>query len=95
MQPPDVALFFSKIQNNTLLTLNPLVYKVLILSPLCAFSDKKLLAQGPGETLVAAEEEAARVALRKLYGYTESRKPLDFSPQPQQPQRVLQSVSSS
>lgn len=47
--------------------------------PVCHFSDKKLLAQGPGETLVAAEEEAARVALRKLYGYTENRTPFDFS----------------
>lgn len=60
------------------------------------YSDKKLLAQGPGETLAAAEEEAARVALRKLYGYTESRKPIDFSPPPPPPQQqVLQSVSSS
>ncbi|XP_017279442.1 39S ribosomal protein L44, mitochondrial [Kryptolebias marmoratus] len=59
------------------------------------YSDKKLLAQGPGETLIGAEEEAARVALRKLYGYTENRKPFDFSPQ-QQPQRpLLQSASSN
>uniref|UniRef100_A0A671ME93 Large ribosomal subunit protein mL44 n=1 Tax=Sinocyclocheilus anshuiensis TaxID=1608454 RepID=A0A671ME93_9TELE len=34
------------------------------------YSDRKLLAQGPGETVLAAEEEAARVALRKLYGPT-------------------------
>ncbi|KAI7801125.1 39S ribosomal protein L44, mitochondrial [Triplophysa rosa] len=43
------------------------------------YSDRKLLAQGPGETVLAAEEEAARVALRKLYGYTENRRPWDFS----------------
>ncbi|XP_048838371.1 39S ribosomal protein L44, mitochondrial [Brienomyrus brachyistius] len=43
------------------------------------YSDKKLLAEAPGETILAAEEEAARVALRKLYGYTENRKPWDFS----------------
>ncbi|TNN28137.1 39S ribosomal protein L44, mitochondrial [Liparis tanakae] len=42
--------------------------------------DRKLLAQGPGETLAAAEEEAARVALRRLYGYTGNHRPLDFSP---------------
>nr|XP_057935967.1 39S ribosomal protein L44, mitochondrial [Doryrhamphus excisus] len=59
------------------------------------YSDKKLLAQGPGETLAAAEEEAARVALRKLYGYTENRRPFDFTPQPQHEQPLLQSVSSS
>lgn len=74
-----------------ILPFNPPVCKVVMLS---SFSDKKLLAQGPGETLAAAEEEAARVALRKLYGYTESRKPIDFSPPPQQ-QQVLQSVGSS
>ncbi|XP_059188051.1 39S ribosomal protein L44, mitochondrial [Centropristis striata] len=56
------------------------------------YSDKKLLAQGPGETIVAAEEEAARVALRKLYGYTENRRPFDFSPL-QQP--LIQAVSSN
>lgn len=59
------------------------------------YSDKKLLAQGPGETIAAAEEEAARVALRKLYGYTESRKPLDFSPTQQHQQPLLQSVSNN
>ncbi|MEQ2239559.1 hypothetical protein ILYODFUR_005620 [Ilyodon furcidens] len=57
------------------------------------YSDTKLLAQGPGETLVGAEEEAARVALRKLYGYTENRRPFDFSPQQQRQQTLLQSVS--
>ncbi|XP_047449613.1 39S ribosomal protein L44, mitochondrial [Mugil cephalus] len=61
------------------------------------YCDKKLLAQGPGETLGAAEEEAARVALRKLYGYTENRRPFDFSPQQQQQQQqpLIQSVSSN
>lgn len=37
------------------------------------FSDKKFLAEGTGETILAAEEESARVALRKLYGFTENR----------------------
>lgn len=41
-------------------------------------SDRKLLAQAPGETTVAAEEEAARVILRKIYGYMENRTPFDF-----------------
>ncbi|XP_008292758.1 large ribosomal subunit protein mL44 [Stegastes partitus] len=59
------------------------------------YSDKKLLAQGPGETVVAAEEEAARVALRKLYGYTENRRPVDFSPQHQHQQPLIQSASSN
>ncbi|KAM4742342.1 large ribosomal subunit protein mL44 [Anableps anableps] len=59
------------------------------------YSDMKLLAQGPGETLVGAEEEAARVALRKLYGYTENQRPFDFSPQQQHQQTLLQSVSSN
>lgn len=49
-------------------------------------SDKKLLAQAPGETAAAAEEEAARVVLRKMYGYTENRAPFDFCRrQPEQP----------
>ncbi|XP_018587624.2 large ribosomal subunit protein mL44 [Scleropages formosus] len=43
------------------------------------YSGKKLLAEGPGETVLAAEEEAARIALRRLYGYTENRRPWDFS----------------
>ncbi|NXS10527.1 RM44 protein, partial [Neodrepanis coruscans] len=48
------------------------------------YCDKKILAEGPGETLLAAEEEAARVALRKLYGYTENRRPWDYSkPKPE------------
>ncbi|KAM9801121.1 large ribosomal subunit protein mL44 [Neosynchiropus ocellatus] len=58
------------------------------------YSDKKFLSQGPGETLTAAEDEAARVALRKLYGYTENRKPFDFSPQ-QNHQKVLTSAVGS
>ncbi|XP_077396760.1 large ribosomal subunit protein mL44 [Festucalex cinctus] len=59
------------------------------------YSDKKLLAQGPGETLIAAEEEAARVALRKLYGYNENRRPFNFSPQPLHEHPLLQTASSS
>lgn len=59
------------------------------------YSDKKLLAQGPGETLVAAEEEAARVALLKLYGYTDNRRPCDFSPPQQHQKPLIQSVSNS
>ncbi|XP_034404202.1 39S ribosomal protein L44, mitochondrial [Cyclopterus lumpus] len=59
------------------------------------YSDKKLLAQGPGETLAAAEEEAARVALRILYGYTENHRPLDFSPLQQHQQPLIQSISSN
>ncbi|XP_044209874.1 39S ribosomal protein L44, mitochondrial [Thunnus albacares] len=59
------------------------------------YSDKKLLAQGPGETLLAAEEEAARVALRKLYGFSENHLPFDFSPQQQHEQPLIQSVSSN
>uniref|UniRef100_A0A3Q3W5R2 Large ribosomal subunit protein mL44 n=1 Tax=Mola mola TaxID=94237 RepID=A0A3Q3W5R2_MOLML len=55
------------------------------------YSDKKLLAQGPGETLVAAEEEAARVALRKLYGYTENRIPFDFSQKQPRQQPLIHS----
>uniref|UniRef100_A0A674C5W9 Large ribosomal subunit protein mL44 n=2 Tax=Salmo trutta TaxID=8032 RepID=A0A674C5W9_SALTR len=43
------------------------------------YSDKKIFAEAPGETVLAAEEEAARVALRKIYGYTENRRPCDFS----------------
>ncbi|TRY96745.1 hypothetical protein DNTS_009609 [Danionella cerebrum] len=34
-------------------------------------------------SLLAAEEEAARVALRKLYGFTENRRPCDFRPVPE------------
>ncbi|XP_003977056.3 large ribosomal subunit protein mL44 isoform X1 [Takifugu rubripes] len=57
------------------------------------YSDKTLLAQAPGETTIAAEEEAARVVLRKIYGYAENRTPIDFCrPRPEQP--LTQSVSS-
>ncbi|XP_066565772.1 large ribosomal subunit protein mL44 [Amia ocellicauda] len=49
------------------------------------YSDKKLIAEGPGETVLAAEEEAARVALRKIYGYTENRPPMDFSKPREEP----------
>ncbi|XP_072110621.1 large ribosomal subunit protein mL44 isoform X1 [Mobula birostris] len=52
------------------------------------YSDKQLIAEGPGETILVAEEEAARVALRKLYGYTESRPPWDYSIPPKEPQAV-------
>lgn len=73
----------------------PVVFIVCISSLIYEYSNKKLLAQGPGETLVAAEEEAARVALRKLYGYTENHRPFDFSPQQQHEQPLIKSVSSS
>ncbi|NXG68210.1 RM44 protein, partial [Baryphthengus martii] len=43
------------------------------------YCDKKIIAEGPGDTVLAAEEEAARVALRRLYGYTENRRPWDYS----------------
>ena len=58
------------------------VYVAFMVECIClsVISDKKLLAEGPGETLLAAEEEAARVGLKKLYGYTENQRPLDFSP---------------
>ncbi|XP_041664113.1 39S ribosomal protein L44, mitochondrial [Cheilinus undulatus] len=59
------------------------------------YSDQKLLAQGPGETVLAAEEEAARVALRKLFGYAENRRPLDFSPPQQHEKPLLQSAISN
>ncbi|KAJ8368148.1 hypothetical protein SKAU_G00081760 [Synaphobranchus kaupii] len=59
------------------------------------YSDKKLLAEGPGETVLAAEEEAARVALRKLYGYTENRRPWDFSPLRQQPAPAVRALQST
>lgn len=57
-------------------------------------SDKKLIAEGPGETVLAAEEEAARVALRKLYGYTENRQPWDYS-KPTEGWRAEKAISSS
>lgn len=43
------------------------------------YCDKKLIAEGPGESISAAEEEAARVALRKMFGFTENRRPWDYS----------------
>lgn len=57
-------------------------------------SDKKMIAEGPGETLLAAEEEAARVALRKLYGYTENRRPWDYS-KPNQGWTAEKAISSN
>lgn len=42
-------------------------------------SNKQLIAEGPGETIFAAEEEAARVALRKMFGFAENRRPWDHS----------------
>nr|XP_021409317.1 39S ribosomal protein L44, mitochondrial [Lonchura striata domestica] len=58
------------------------------------YCDKKILAEGPGETLLAAEEEAARVALRKLYGYTENRRPWDYS-KPKQGLAAEKAISSN
>lgn len=52
-----------------------------------------MIAEGPGETLLAAEEEAARVALRKLYGYTENRRPWDYS-KPNQGWTAEKAISS-
>ncbi|XP_067851196.1 39S ribosomal protein L44, mitochondrial [Heptranchias perlo] len=49
------------------------------------YSDKQLIAEGPGETVLSAEEEAARVALRKIYGYTENRRPWDYSSPKKEP----------
>lgn len=59
------------------------------------YSEQKLLAQGPGETMAAAEEEAARVALRKIYGFTENRKPINFTPRPEQHLPSIQAVGSN
>ncbi|NXV80375.1 RM44 protein, partial [Atlantisia rogersi] len=58
------------------------------------YCDKKILAEGPGETLLAAEEEAARVALRKLYGFTENRRPWDYS-KPKQALAAEKAVSNN
>ena len=57
-------------------------------------SDKKLIAEGPGETVLVAEEEAARVALRKLYGFTENRRPWDYC-KPKEPVRAEKSIAAS
>uniref|UniRef100_A0A8D0GF00 Large ribosomal subunit protein mL44 n=1 Tax=Sphenodon punctatus TaxID=8508 RepID=A0A8D0GF00_SPHPU len=58
------------------------------------YCDKKLIAEGPGETVFDAEEAAARVALRKLYGYTENRRPWDYS-KPKWDQGAEKAISSS
>ncbi|XP_054839237.1 39S ribosomal protein L44, mitochondrial isoform X2 [Eublepharis macularius] len=58
------------------------------------YCDKKLLAEGTGETILAAEEEASRVALRKLYGFTENRQPWDYS-SPKQEQKAKNVISSN
>ncbi|NXH12194.1 RM44 protein, partial [Bucco capensis] len=58
------------------------------------YCDKKIIAEGPGETVLAAEEEAARVALRKLYGYTENRRPWDYS-SPRAARAAAESTSSN
>ncbi|KAM8953201.1 large ribosomal subunit protein mL44 [Pelodytes ibericus] len=43
------------------------------------YCNKQLIAEGPGDSLSAAEEEAARVALRKMFGFTENRRPWEYS----------------
>uniref|UniRef100_A0A8C5PB55 Large ribosomal subunit protein mL44 n=1 Tax=Leptobrachium leishanense TaxID=445787 RepID=A0A8C5PB55_9ANUR len=43
------------------------------------YCNEKLIAEGPGESITAAEEEAARVALRKIFGFTENRRPWNYS----------------
>ncbi|XP_029789559.1 39S ribosomal protein L44, mitochondrial [Suricata suricatta] len=43
------------------------------------YCERQLIAEGPGETALAAEDEAARVALRRLFGFTENRRPWDYS----------------
>ncbi|XP_061492829.1 large ribosomal subunit protein mL44 [Rhineura floridana] len=58
------------------------------------YCDKKLLAEGTAETILAAEEEAARVALRKLYEFTENRRPWDYS-SPKLEQTAENAISSS
>ncbi|XP_077204962.1 large ribosomal subunit protein mL44 [Paroedura picta] len=58
------------------------------------YCDKKLLAEGTGDTILAAEEEASRVALRKLYGFTENRQPWDYS-SPKWEQRAEKFLSSN
>ncbi|XP_018423854.1 PREDICTED: 39S ribosomal protein L44, mitochondrial [Nanorana parkeri] len=44
------------------------------------YCNKQLIAEAPGETVFAAEEEAARVALRKMFGFVENQRPWDYSP---------------
>lgn len=58
------------------------------------YCDKKLIAEGPGETVLVAEEEAARVALRKLYGFTENRRPWDYS-KPKENLRAEKTITAS
>ncbi|XP_077011387.1 large ribosomal subunit protein mL44 [Tamandua tetradactyla] len=58
------------------------------------YCDKKLIAEGPGETVLVAEDEAARVALRKLYGFTENRRPWDYS-KPQENLRAEKNITAS
>lgn len=66
-----------------------------IQSPVCLLpSDKKLMAEGPGETVLVAEEEAARVALRKLYGFTEGRRPWDYTRPRESPRAEKTSAAS-
>jgi large subunit ribosomal protein L44 len=55
------------------------------------FCDRKLIAEGPGETVLVAEEEAARGALRRLYGFTENRRPWDYT----KPKRSLRAEKTS
>ncbi|XP_068135270.1 large ribosomal subunit protein mL44 isoform X2 [Hyperolius riggenbachi] len=43
------------------------------------YCEKQLIAEAPGETVIVAEEEAARVALRKMFGFAENRRPWDYS----------------
>ncbi|XP_053315789.1 39S ribosomal protein L44, mitochondrial [Spea bombifrons] len=43
------------------------------------YCNKELIAEGPGDSVLAAEEEAARVALRKMFGFAENRRPWDYS----------------
>ncbi|MEE6500741.1 hypothetical protein FKM82_003907 [Ascaphus truei] len=43
------------------------------------YCDKNLIAEGPGQSVDAAEEEAARVALRRMFGFTENRRPWEYS----------------
>ncbi|ELK17151.1 39S ribosomal protein L44, mitochondrial [Pteropus alecto] len=58
------------------------------------YCEKKLIAEGPGETVLVAEEEAARVALRKLYGLTENRRPWDYS-KPKENLRSEKTIAAS
>ncbi|XP_006861954.1 PREDICTED: 39S ribosomal protein L44, mitochondrial [Chrysochloris asiatica] len=58
------------------------------------YCDKKLLAEAPGETVLVAEEEAARVALRKLFGFTENRRPWDYT-RPKETLRAEKTIAAS